>query len=111
MRNRMQFAWSIPEGWRLEQIAQDFADSGLVKFNADDFLRYTKNIDQFPDRAQYPILKQVPAGQSMEGLLFPSTYDVPVAATARDVVNLLLKTMSDTIQNNNLAQTGSDSIR
>lgn len=95
---------TIPEGWRLEQIAQQFADSNLVKFNADDFLRYTKHIDQFPDKAQYPILKQVPAGQSMEGLLFPSTYDIPVAATARDVVNLLLKTMSDTIQQNKLAQ-------
>ena len=94
----------IPEGWRLEQIAQAFAVSGLVKYNADDFLRYTKNIGQFPDRAQYPILKQVPAGQqSMEGLLFPSSYEIPVAATARDVVNLLLKTMSDTINHNDLA--------
>jgi UPF0755 protein len=94
----------IPEGWRLEQIAQAFAVPGLVKFHADDFLRYTKNIGQFPDRAQYPILKQVPAGRSMEGLLFPASYEVPVAATARDVVNLMLKAMSDTINDNNLAK-------
>jgi len=94
----------ILEGWRIEQIAQAFDGSGLVKFNKGDFLRYTKHIDQFPDRAQYPILKQVPAGSSMEGLLFPSSYEIPVAATARDVVNLMLKTMSDTIQKNNLAQ-------
>ena len=40
----------------------------------------------------------------MEGLLFPSSYEIPVAATARDVVNLLLKTMSDTINHNNLAK-------
>ncbi|MBV9227754.1 MAG: endolytic transglycosylase MltG, partial [Chloroflexi bacterium] len=92
----------ILEGWRLEQIALDLAESDLVKFNKDDFLRYTKHIDQFPDRAQYPILKQVPAGQDMEGLLFPSSYEIPVAATARDVVDLMLKTMSDTIQQNNL---------
>ncbi len=92
----------IPEGWRLEQIAQAFAIPGLVKFQTDDFLRYTKNINQFPDRTQYPILKQVPAGRSMEGLLFPASYEVPVAATARDVVNLMLKAMSDTLQNNNL---------
>ena len=95
---------AIPEGWRLEQIAQAFTDSNLVKFNQNDFLRYTKHIDQFPDKALYPILNQVPAGQSMEGLLFPSTYAIPVSATARDVVDLLLKTMSDTIKQNNLAQ-------
>ncbi|MDQ2885613.1 MAG: endolytic transglycosylase MltG [Chloroflexota bacterium] len=89
----------IPEGWRLEQIAQQFVNSDLVKFSANDFLRYTKHINQFPDAARYPILKQVPAGQTtMEGLLFPASYEVPVDGTARDVVNLMLKTMSDTIQ-------------
>lgn len=88
----------ILEGWRLEQMAQQFADSDLVKFNKDDFLRYTKHINQFPDAARYPILKQVPAGRSMEGLLFPASYELPLDGNARDVVNLMLKTMSDTIQ-------------
>ncbi len=95
----------IPEGWRLEQIAQAFNVPGLVKFNTGDFLRYTKNINQFPDRAQYPILKQVPANHpTMEGLLFPSSYEVPATATARDVVNLMLKATGDTIQKNNLGK-------
>src|SRR6266496_3730417 len=88
----------IPEGWRLEQIAQQFANTDLVKFKASDFLRYTKHINQFPDAARYPILKQVPAGRSMEGLLFPASYELPLDGNARDVVNLMLKTMSDTIQ-------------
>jgi UPF0755 protein len=88
----------IPEGWRLEQIAQQFVNSDLVKFNKDDFLRYARHIGQFPDAAQYPILKQVPAGRSMEGLLFPAGYEVPVDGTARTVINLMLKTMNDTIQ-------------
>jgi UPF0755 protein len=94
----------IPEGWRLEQIGYRFANSGLVKFNDQDFLKYTKHINQFPDKAKYPLLNLVPAGQSMEGLLFPATYDVPVDATARDVVDLMLKTMNDTIQQNHLDQ-------
>src|SRR5438876_489649 len=92
----------IPEGWRLEQIAQAFFDSGLATFKKEDFLRYAKKIDQFPDKAQYPILKQVPKGMSMEGLLFPASYEVPVNGTARIVVNLMLKAMSDTIAKNNL---------
>ncbi len=95
----------IPEGWRIEQIAQQFANSDLVKFNENDFLRYTKHINQFPDAARYPILKQVPADHNnMEGLLFPASYEVPVDGTARDVVNLMLKTMSDTIQQDQLVK-------
>jgi len=92
----------VPEGLRIEQIAQRFAKAGLVKFNEQDFLKYTKHIDQFPDAAKYPILKMVPTGQSMEGLLFPASYEVPVGGTARDVVNLMLTTMSDTIPQNHL---------
>ncbi len=94
----------IPEGWRLEQMAQRFADpaSGLPKFNAKDFLTYTQHITQFPDASKYPILGQVPAGSSMEGLLFPASYEIPVDATARDVVNLMLQTMQSAIQQNHL---------
>ena len=90
---------TIPEGWRLEQMAQRFADpaSGLRKFNAKTFLTYTQHIDQYPDAAKYPILKDVPAGRGMEGLLFPSSYEIPVDATAGDVVGILLKTMQGNI--------------
>lgn len=82
----------VPEGMRLEQIVKQFstAQPKLVKFKADEFLNYTKHIDTFPDAAKYPILKDVPKGRSMEGLLFPATYDIPVNGTARDTVNKLL---------------------
>jgi UPF0755 protein len=94
----------IPEGWRLEQMAQRFAapDTGLVKFNENDFLNYTRHINTFPDAAKYPILKLVPPGNSMEGLLFPASYEIDVDATARDVVNLMLQTTESKIQQNHL---------
>lgn len=92
----------IQEGWRLEQIATQFGAAGLVRFKADEFLKYTKHPDQFPDAAKYPILKSIPPGDSMEGLLFPDTYNVPVDYTARDVVNLMLKEFNDKVQQNNL---------
>lgn len=90
---------TILEGWRLEQMAQHLADpaSGLPKFSAKAFLTYTQHIDQFPAAAKYPLLKDVPAGRSMEGLLFPSSYQIPVAATASDVIGIMLKTMQDNI--------------
>ena len=95
----------IPEGWRIEQIALRFANSGLVRFNQQDFLKFTKNVTQFPDAGKYPVLKVLPQGQhSMEGLLFPASYEVPVDSTASDVIGLMLKATNDTIQQNNLVQ-------
>src|SRR6266700_2158939 len=92
----------IPEGWRIEQIANRFANSDLVKFKQQDFLKFTKHIDQFPDKAKYPLLNSVPRGQSMEGLLFPASYEIPVDADAAYVVGTMLKSTQDTIQQNHL---------
>ncbi len=92
----------IVEGWRLEQIARQFSHAGLVKFKASDFLNYTKHINTFPNAGKYKILQSVPQGNSMEGLLFPSSYEVPVDATTSDVIGLLLQTMTDAIANNHL---------
>ncbi len=88
----------ILEGWRLEQLARQFSGAGLVKFKSNDFLEYTKHIDKFPDAAKFPILKNVPQGSSMEGLLFPSSYEVPVDATATNVIDLMLQTMTNTVK-------------
>jgi UPF0755 protein len=92
------FYVTIPEGYRLEQIAHVFAGVGLVKFNQQDFLKYTKHPNQFPDAAKYPILKLIPSGDSMEGLLFPATYDMPLNANAQDVVNRMLTAFDDYVQ-------------
>ena len=93
---------TIPEGWRIEQIAQKIATIGLVKFNVKDFLKYTKNPTQFPDAAKYPILKSIPEGSSMEGLLFPDTYWFPIDADARQVVNMMLTEFTNVVQQHQL---------
>jgi UPF0755 protein len=80
----------IPDGWRIQQIANQFASQGLVKFNKQQFLQYTLHPNQFPDGAKYPILKSIPPGDSMEGLLFPDTYYVPVNADTTEVINQML---------------------
>ncbi len=96
------FVVSIPEGLRIEQIAQRLGAAGIPKFNTQEFLKYTKNPAQFPDAAKYPILNSIPSGSGMEGLLFPDTYLIPVNATARDVVNMMLTEFSDKVQQNHL---------
>ena len=96
------FVVSIPEGLRIEQIAQRLGAAGIPKFNTQEFLKYTKNPAQFPDAAKYPILKSIPSGSGMEGLLFPDTYLIPVNATTGDVVNMMLTEFNDKVQQNHL---------
>jgi UPF0755 protein len=93
---------SIPEGLRIEQVVQRLRAAGLPRFKAQEFLNYTKNPAHFPDAARYPILKSIPSGDSMEGLLFPDTYMIPVNGTARDVVNMMLTEFNDKAQQNHL---------
>lgn len=93
---------SIPEGWRIQQIAKQFAAAGLAKFNEKDFLNYTLHPSTFPDFAKYPILKSIPHGDSMEGLLFPATYAVPVDGDAQLVVNQMLTALNNYVTQNNL---------
>jgi UPF0755 protein len=80
----------IPEGWRLEQIAAKIDAAGLPRFDKQAFLNYTKHPTTFPDRTKFPVLKQIPAGGTMEGLLFPDTYFFALDATATDVIDRLL---------------------
>src|ERR1700730_9838775 len=98
---------TILEGWRVEQIANKFAHNDtayppLTKFNERDFLNETLHPTQFPDYARYPFLKSIPAGSGMEGFLFPDTYLMPVNATARDVINVMLTEFNSKIQQNHL---------
>ena len=92
----------VPEGYRIEQIAHLFAGSGLAKFKEQDFLKYTKHPDQFPDAGKYPILKLIPRGYSMEGLLFPATYNIAPDGSARDVVNRMLTAFNDYVLQANI---------
>ncbi len=95
----------VIEGYRLEQIANAAAEANLPNFKKEEFLNYTKHIDQFPDANKYPVLfKNIPQGASMEGMLFPDTYYIPADGNARVVVNAMLKEMNEKIQQNNLEQ-------
>lgn len=96
--------YTIVEGYRIEQIAHVLSDGRLVKFKQSDFLNYTEHPDQFPDQAKYPLLQNIPQGYGMEGLLFATTYEIPVQSTAQDVINLMLQETQTILNQNNLAQ-------
>ena len=74
----------LPEGLTAAQMAKRVGDSG-AGITADQYLAEV-NTGQFDE----PFLKGRPAGTSLEGFLFPDTYDVPKGATAHQLVQMQL---------------------
>jgi UPF0755 protein len=76
---------TIPEGWRMEQTAWFMEQQGLTR--GDDFLAHART-------AQYDYSWQAewPADASLEGFLFPDTYELPAESTPADLVDLMLAT-------------------
>ena len=74
---------TIPEGWRLEQVAWLLEQQGLMR--GDDFIAYARTAQY-----DYPWLADRPPGASLEGFLFPDTYELAKDATPADVVDLML---------------------
>ncbi|HLG78631.1 MAG TPA: endolytic transglycosylase MltG [Ktedonobacteraceae bacterium] len=89
----------VHDGYRLEQIASDAAAAGLPNFDRQAFLNYTHHPNQFPDKAKYPILQGL---SSMEGLLYPDTYIVPVTYNTVQVIDMMLNEFDQAVQQYNL---------
>ena len=74
---------TIPEGWSNQQIADYLDKKNIV--TKEDFLAATKkNYD-------YEFLKDKPSGTSLEGYLFPDTYQISYNAKSEDIINQMLK--------------------
>ncbi|XGV95936.1 MAG: endolytic transglycosylase MltG [Leptolyngbya sp. BL-A-14] len=78
----VRLSYTIPEGWSLRQMATYFEAQGF--FSAQDFLTAVKT---FPT-ARYTWLptSASPREQSLEGYLYPDTYDGSGAPTKPEVV-------------------------
>ena len=74
---------TIPEGWRAEQVAQKVESLGIAR--ADDVLALVRSGGGI-GLAELP-----PLGQSLEGYLFPNTYEIKKDADARAVVELMAR--------------------
>jgi len=78
---------TIPEGWRAEQIAALLEQNGVVP--ADAFMQAVQN-----GVTGHPAVNDRPAGSSssLEGFLFPDTYQFPLGAEPERVIEILLST-------------------
>lgn len=88
---------TIPEGLRLEEVAQKLEDDNVV--TAKDFLAAVKD----PKQYDYDFLEDLPKGASLEGYLFPATYDMPEDIDAEGVVNVMLQGFQDQLTDDMMA--------
>jgi UPF0755 protein len=81
---------TIIEGLRLEELVAFIGTTNLT-MNLDEFrqLVFTPPPDLL---SAYPFLAELPTGRTLEGYLYPDTYQFFANATARDVVDRLLAT-------------------
>ncbi|MDZ4655527.1 MAG: endolytic transglycosylase MltG [Coriobacteriia bacterium] len=77
---------TIPEGYRLEQIAARYEE--IVGIPASEFLELANGQAQ-SFSARHPYLVDVETG-SLEGYLFPKTYRIVEGSTASDVIEIML---------------------
>lgn len=78
--------FTIPEGFELRQIADRLSEQGLI--NRDKFMEITSDIDNF--RGEYEFIDELSSGITMEGYLFPDTYEIFIDATEEEIVNKML---------------------
>jgi UPF0755 protein len=80
---------TIRPGWRAEEIADYLGTLGLSKFNKDQFLQSVKN-----GNFDYAFLRDRPKGSSssIEGYLFPESYNVPFDIAPDALITLMLDT-------------------
>lgn len=75
---------TIPEGWRSEQIAERLAARGVG--TADQFIAIVD-----AGKSQSPLLASRPAGASLEGYLFPDSYQIDAKTTPGDMADRMVK--------------------
>ena len=78
--------FTIPEGYELIQIGEKLAKENIV--DLDRFLELTSNKRNFEDK--YDFLKLLDEGQTLEGFLFPSTYEIFIGSEEEVVIGKML---------------------
>ncbi|MCI5675302.1 MAG: endolytic transglycosylase MltG [Ezakiella sp.] len=76
----------IPEGFERKLIAQRIEEMGLGSKEA--FMLASEDKSKYEE--EFPFLKELSAGQSLEGYLFPATYNILPDTSEEDIVRQML---------------------
>lgn len=83
---RETVSFTIPEGFELRQIADRLSGQGLV--NRERFIELTSSPKNFWD--EFEFLREVPEELTLEGFLYPDTYEIFKGATEEDIIKRML---------------------
>ena len=78
----------VPEGCETLELAKTLCDAGLVTW--DDFFAALADPSQYNYRF---IAELPPRDNTLEGYLYPATYEIPYGMSAHDIVDLMLSTL------------------
>ncbi|OHD62022.1 MAG: hypothetical protein A2014_08790 [Spirochaetes bacterium GWF1_49_6] len=79
---------TIPEGYNIFEIALALSNSGLADYN--DFLMEVR-------KPEYLARYGIPAGQSLEGYLFPDTYFIPYKTDVSKIAEMMLHRFDEVV--------------
>ncbi|MFN2134592.1 MAG: endolytic transglycosylase MltG [Candidatus Promineifilaceae bacterium] len=81
---------SFLQGMRIEEMADSLAMSSPAAIDAAEFLALARR-DKRMDLSPYPFLNSLDGNSTLEGFLFPGTYDIPADADAHYLINAMLR--------------------
>jgi UPF0755 protein len=87
------------EGWRTEQYAERLQQLGLIS-STDELMYAIKN-----GQWNYTFLNSRPSDATLEGFLFPDTYEFRAGGSTEDIINTLLQTFDQKVPANMRAKT------
>ncbi len=90
-------ALDMRPGRRIEQTVaylQQLVEETDLEVDPKEFLKLARNPSN-KLRNQYAFLKQSPEGSSLEGFLYPGTYEVPIDITAEELIHQMLGKWDD----------------
>lgn len=79
---------TIPEGYRLTEIASAVADATDGRVSVDDFTNAASNASTYA--GDFSFLESA-GTNSLEGFLFPKTYDISADDTADSIIRMMLQ--------------------
>lgn len=81
----------IPEGWWIARVAKRLEEQGVCK--AEDYVAWASKPAEFQSEVSFPLPKQ----GTLEGYLYPDTYDLPPLIDAKDIVSMQLKAFQNKV--------------
>nr|WP_300002368.1 endolytic transglycosylase MltG [Tissierella sp.] len=79
--------FTIPEGYELKDTARKLSEEKIVDY--DRFIKLTEDKANFEE--EFEFLKDLDEGKTLEGFLFPSTYEIYEKHSEEDIVRRMLE--------------------